>query len=137
MEETLAGVVVSPPSPKLELGPPPAPTVPASRSDFKTFPPEAARPAAGDASGAVLVAALGAQSELSLLLLLPEPISMGRSSWEWLEGLAAPEVSPQTFRGVPSGIIQIEPSEEVADSDGAFVPEFSQMLGEKPWGDWD
>lgn len=82
------GVVVRAPSPpKLEQAPPPpAPTVPASRSDFKTF------PVAGDG----VDVAGGAHREFSLLLLLlmlllllllllatagdPEPISSGRSS---------------------------------------------------------
>lgn len=87
------GVVVRPPSPpKLEHAPPPpAPTVPASRSDFKTFPVDDDEDVAG-----------GVHKEFSLLLLLllpllllllpllllplptagapPEPISVGRSS---------------------------------------------------------
>lgn len=106
--------MVSPPSPKLELGPEPAPTVPASRSDFKTFDPDAA-------CGTPVVAAaatFGVQTELNLLLLLPPPTSTGRSSFD----VDVTEVdSPQTLRtadGVEvvgsccSGIIQIEPSDD-------------------------
>lgn len=95
--------MVSPPSPKLELGPEPAPTVPASRSDFKTLDPDAA-----GCVTPVVAATFGVQTELNLLLLLLPPTSMGRSSFD----------SPQTLRtdGVVvgsccSGIIQIEPSD--------------------------
>lgn len=118
---------MSPPSPKLELDPDPAPTVPASRSDLRTFVPDAA-------GGAV--AAFGVHSELNLL---PLPTSIGRSSFV---------DSPQTLRADGSGcsgIIQIEPSGDAPDaaSDGCSVAaaeatfgvEFSQMLGEK-LGDW-
>lgn len=131
--------MVSPPSPKLELGPEPAPTVPASRSDFKTFDPDAA------GAATLEVAAFGVQTELNLLL----PTSMGRSSFDDVD-VVAEEDSPQTLRtadGVVavvgsccSGIIQIEPSDaggcgSVAD----LGVEFSQMLGEKlgDCGCWD
>lgn len=130
---------MSPPSPKLELGPEPAPTVPASRSDFKTFDPDAACCVVP-----VVAAAFGVQTELNLL-----PTSMGRRISFDEDAVAAEVDSPQTLRTVVvgsccSGIIQIEPSDGPPDaaSDGCcwsdLGVELSQMLGEK-LGDcgWD
>lgn len=99
--------MVRPPSPKLELGPEPAPTVPASRNDFKTFDPDAA---------GVVMAAFGVQTELNLLLVLPT--STGRISFDVEVAVVD---SPQTLRTADdgsccSGIIQIEPSDGPPDT---------------------